>query len=359
MKRRLLLFGLLATLLIAGWVVWELMSPYQGYPERVVVEIRPRTGVKLIASRLRGEGVLAYRRPFLILYSVLRPWNGIKAGEYEFKGPLRPWDVYWKLVDGDVYYYPVIVPEGMDIFDVAKAVSRQLPIEEEAFLKVANDPSMIKDLDSEATSLEGYLFPDTYRVSHYSSPQSVARAMTDRFRRVLAGGVQKKLEASGMSLREALTLASLIEKETGRGGERPLIAGVFRNRLRRRVLLQCDPTVIYAARLNGRYKGKGVIRQSDLAFDSPYNTYRYPGLPPGPIANPGLKSIEAALEPADVKYLYFVSDNQGGHVFSRTLNEHLRAVRRYRRGRVVRASGQTSSSNSTGEGSGSSGNEKE
>ena len=359
MKRRLLLFAVLATLLIAGWIVWELRSPYQGYSERVIVEIRPRTGVKVIASRLRREGVLAYRRPFLILYSLLRPWHSLKAGEYEFKGPLRPWDVYWKLVSGDVYYYPVTVPEGMDIFEVAKAVSRQLPIEEEEFLKVANDPSSIRDLDPEATSLEGYLFPDTYRVSHYSNARVVARAMTDRFRQVLDGGVRKKLEASGMTLREALTLASLVEKETGRGEERPLIAGVFRNRLRRRSLLQCDPTVIYAARLNGRYKGMGIIRRSDLAFDSPYNTYLYPGLPPGPIANPGLKAIEAALEPADVKYLYFVSDNQGGHVFSRTLNEHLRAVRHYRRDRVVRAAGEKPSSTSSGEGSGSSGAEKE
>lgn len=338
MKRRLCLYGALATLLIAGWVAWELMSPYQGYHGTVIVEIQPRTKVKVIASQLRNEGVLAFRRPFLALYSVLRPWNGIKAGEYEFKVPLRPWDVYWKLVTGDVYWFPVTIPEGMDIFDVAKVVSGQLPIREEEFLEVANDPSLIRDLDSEATSLEGYLFPDTYRVSSKSTARSLARSMTDRFRQILKSGIREKLDSIDISLRETLTLSSLVEKETGKREERPVIAGVFWNRLRRRVLLQCDPTVIYAARLSGRYKGGGIIRQSDLAYDSPYNTYRYLGLPPGPIANPGLESIQAVLNPADVKYLYFVSDNRGGHIFSRTLAEHLRAVKLYRQGRVARVS---------------------
>ena len=334
LQLRLILFGVLACLLVVGWTFWELLRPYKAYPGEVVVEIRPRTGVKLMASQLQNRGVLAHRRPFLVLYALMRPWHGIQAGEYLFGEPMRPWDVYWKLVAGEVRYYPVTIPEGMDIFDVAKAVAHELPIPEPEFLEVARDVSLIRDLDPEADSLEGYLFPDTYHFARHSQAQAVARTMVSRFRAVLAD-FRPLPGKTGMGLRETIILASLVEKETGREGERPLISGVFRNRLRRRVLLQCDPTVIYAARLNDRYVG--VIRQSDLDYDSAYNTYRYAGLPPGPICNPGLRSIRAALEPADTDYMYFVSDGRGGHVFSSTGSQHVRAVARYRRAMRLQA----------------------
>ena len=330
MKLRLILFGVLACLLLGVWTVWELLSPYKAYPGEVVVEIVPRSGVKMIANQLQNQGVLAHRRPFLVLYSLMRPWHGVQAGEYLFRDPLRPWDVYWKLVSGEVRYYPVTIPEGMDIFDVAKAVARKLPIAELEFLKAARDVSLIRDLDPEADSLEGYLFPDTYHFARHSTPQEVARTMVSRFRAVLAE-FWPLLEKSGMGLRETLILASLVEKETGKGEERALIAGVFRNRLHLGYLLQCDPTVIYAARLNDRYAG--IIHQSDLDFDSPYNTYRSQGLPPGPICNPGLKSLRAAVHPAQTDYMYFVSDNEGGHIFSQTGKKHNRAVIQYRQER--------------------------
>ena len=197
----------------------------------------------------------------------------------------------------------------------------------ESFRAAASDPSPIRDIDPEADTLEGYLFPSTYRLSRRSTVAQVCRLMTDQFRTVW-----KKLDVTGKP-REVVTLASLVEKETGRPEERPRVAAVYKNRLTRGIKLDCDPTTIYAAMLQNRYRGK--IYRSDLNSEHPYNTYRHSGLPPGPIANPGEASLRAALMPAETDDLYFVArpDGSGGHNFSQTLREHTRAVAEYRRGR--------------------------
>jgi UPF0755 protein len=195
------------------------------------------------------------------------------------------------------------------------------------FIKAAQDTSLVTALDPSATDLEGYLFPDTYAFPRGADARRVVGQMADRFTTVLTPEMRESARARGMSVRELVTLASLVEKETARPDERPIVAAVYANRLRIGMPLQCDPTVIYALQREGRYDGN--LRRVDLTFDSPYNTYRYPGLPPGPIAAPGQGSLEAASQPAPVNYLYFVSRNDGSHEFARTLTEHNRNVQRY------------------------------
>ena len=185
----------------------------------------------------------------------------------------------------------------------------------------------MRDLDRSATDLEGYLFPETYAVSRHVMPQQLVRAMVERFTRVLTQDLRDAASARGLSVRQLVTLASIIEKETGAASERPLVAAVYSNRLKIGMGLQCDPTVIFALQRAGRFDGN--LSREDLAFDSPYNTYRYPGLPPGPIAAPGKGSLEAAARPADADYLYFVSRNDGTHAFARTLDEHNHNVQEF------------------------------
>jgi UPF0755 protein len=243
-----------------------------------------------------------------------------------------------KMARGDVVHHMVTFPEGTAREEMARIVAGQ-GIPPAAFLEAARDVSLVKDLDPAATDLEGYLFPDTYEVEPRRADAAAAlvKRMVHRFREVVAPSLER-LKASGHSLREVVTLASLVELETARKEERPHIAAVFLNRLQRRMPLQTDPTVIYALRLAGTWDGN--IRKDDLGVDSPYNTYRYPGLPPGPIASPGREAIRAVLEPLASEDLYFVSRNDGSHQFSRTLAEHERAVtlyQRHRRSQVVAA----------------------
>jgi UPF0755 protein len=269
----------------------------------------------------------------------------LRAGEYLFDRPLRPIDVWRKLVQGDVYLHPVIIPEGSDRFDIARILNLRLGIDPVQFFRVTEQAVAIQDLDPRAVSLEGYLFPDTYRFPRGVSAEAVVITMLTRFRHILATHFanqglsptpdsprQLGRGAGGGGTRgwhDVITLASLVEKETPEASERPLIAGVFERRLERGMALQSDPTVVYAARLD--HRSVGLITQSDLEFDSPYNTYRHSGLPPGPIASPGEASIRAALHPTVGDALYFVANNHGGHVFARTLAEHQRNVSRYRR----------------------------
>jgi len=345
MRRRLLLLVFGAAALVPLWLVVDLLSPYRGYSESILIVVEPGARAYQVADLLVAGGVLRHRLPFLVRYYAGRPRHALRAGEYLFDRPLRPIDVCRKLVQGDVYLHPVVVPEGSDRFDIARILNLRLGIDPEDFLRVTQQAMAISDLDPKAPSLEGYLFPDTYRFPRGVNAATVVLAMLARFRHVTA----TRFESQGLSpnpdflLRleegsgggeksgwhEVITLASLVEKETPEASERPLIAGVFERRLERGMPLQCDPTVVYAARLDNR--PAGPITRSDLGFDSPYNTYRYSGLPPGPIANPGEASIRAVLHPAKGDALYFVANNQGGHVFARTLAEHQRNVSRFRR----------------------------
>jgi UPF0755 protein len=240
---------------------------------------------------------------------------------------MTPLEAIDKLARGEVYVVPLTFREGLTIAEMAQLYAAHGFGTASAFVAAARDPSPIRELDPEATDLEGYLFPETYPVARRVDAKTLVRQMVGRFQHILTPDVRAALDASGLSLRQAVTLASIVEKETARADERPVVASVYENRLRIGMALQCDPTVIYALQRAGRYDGN--LRRADLAFDSRYNTYRYPGLPPGPIASPGRASIEAVLRPADADYLYFVSRNDGSHEFSRNLNEHNRNVQRY------------------------------
>jgi len=335
MKRKLVLLVFAAALAFGGWCAWDLHQPYRGYADPQMLEIPSGMGARGVADLLVVHGVLARRWPFLIRYYIGHAHHRLKAGEYLFDRPLRPIDVYRKLILGDVYLYPVVIPEGSDRFDIARIVAERMGIDPDDFLRRTEQTAPIRDLDPKAPSLEGYLFPDTYRFPRKVTAETIIATMVARFRHIMQTKLHAEFNAGAQNLHSVVTLASLVEKETPDPAERPMVAGVFTRRLEKSMLLQCDPTVIYAARLAGRYNG--VIHVSDLNFDSPYNTYRQRGLPPGPIANPGELSLRAAFHPAEGDALFFVSNNHGGHVFSKTLSEHLRNVARYREERNSRS----------------------
>ena len=323
-----ILWATMAGALLWGmWILADGTRPYLRGKAPVQVEIQRGTSISEIARQLQEVGVIRSTQTFLWLH-YLRPGQTLKAGEYAFPGRVSTLEVLRKLIRGDVDYELLTIPEGYNRFEIADAVSAQGLATREEFLEASAAASLLADLDPEAADLEGYLFPDSYHFSPRAGAAGIVQAMVDRFREVYSS-----LAPTGEKrpVREIVTMASLVEKEAKEPEERPLIAAVFYNRLERRILLQCDPTVIYAAMLEGRYDGK--IRQSHLDSPSPYNTYRRRGLPPGPIANPGKASLSAALRPASSDYLYFVVNHNGGHTFSRTLREHNRAVSLYRRGR--------------------------
>jgi UPF0755 protein len=329
MKRKLAAMVVALCLAGAAWGAWDLYRPYRGFAAPAMVEIPPGMGAPAIADLLVARGVLAHRWPFLARYWMGRTRRRLKAGEYRFDRPLRPIDVYRKLIAGDVYLYAVVIPEGSDRFDIARILAERLAIDPNAFLQRTEQTSLIQDLDPQAPTLEGYLFPDTYRFPRRVTADTVIATMILRFRHVMQTKLREEFVPGSGSLHSVVTLASLVEKETPDPAERPVVAGVFTLRLEKGMMLECDPTVTYAARL--AHRPIGIIRVSDLNFDSPFNTYRHAGLPPGPIANPGEISLRAAFHPASGNTLYFVSNNHGGHVFSRTLAEHQHNVARYRR----------------------------
>ncbi len=337
MKRRLAYLAVAlaaAGAIVAVALLREMYRPYQGYAGNVVLVIEPRTRAREVAALLAGHGVLAHRLPLLLLFALGRARHQqLRAGEYLFDRPLRPIDVYRKLAQGDVYLHPVVIPEGSNRFDMARIFHEQLGLDPEALLRVTRQTPLIRDLDPQAPTLEGYLFPDTYRFPRDVTAARVVETMVTRFRHVLESKFRLDVLTSRAPLHDVVTLASLVEKETPDPNERPVVAGVFARRLEKKWLLACDPTVVYAARLDHRMLARrpGPITKSDLLFDSPYNTYRHAGLPPGPIASPGEASIRAAFHPDGDDFLYFVSNNHGGHLFARTLAEHQRNVARYRR----------------------------
>lgn len=309
---------------LAGLAAAALVIPYQGFAAETFVEIPRGTGTRAIAQELAKDGVIRYSWEFELL-RLVKPSSKLQAGEYRFAKPASALDVFDRIARGDIYFVEFTVPEGSNIFDIAKSLESEGLIPAGDFLAAAEDPALIRDLSPKAKTLEGYLFPSTYRLSHTTTPSRLTKMMTDEFRKQWT-----KLSATNHAdPRSTVTLASLVEKETASPGERPLIASVFRNRLAQGMRLQCDPTTIYAALLENRYRG--AIHKSDLASANPYNTYENPGLPPGPIANPGAESLRAALDPADTPFLYFVAKPAGGgHQFSTTIAQHEKAVIAYR-----------------------------
>ena len=327
-RRLLLLLGVVALAVTSAFALaaYYLTRPFQGWKQPALVDVRPGTSSLAIAVRLRAAGVLRREWPFLLLHYLL-PGQTLKAGEYYFTRALSPWEVLGKLRRGEVRQHGITIPEGYNIFEVIDAVAASGLVSEEEIRPALRDTALIADLDPSAENLEGYLFPDTYYFTRHTSAAAMVKKMVARFRKVY-GELERRHSAS-RPVREIVILASLVEKETGLPEERRLVAGVFHNRLKTGLPLQCDPTVVYAALQAGRYRG--AILQSDLQFNSPYNTYRRRGLPPGPIANPGREALEAAMAPASTDYLYFVSNAESGHVFSTNLRDHSRAVAEYRR----------------------------
>jgi UPF0755 protein len=248
----------------------------------------------------------------------------LKAGEYRFAEPMSALEVVNKIARGDVYRRLVTFREGLTIREMAKVYEDAGLGKAADFETAARDTSAIRELDATATDLEGYLFPDTYSLRRETAAPVLVAQMVASFKRAFGDASRAAAAARQLSLREAVTLASLVEKETAVADERPIVAAVYLNRRAIGMPMQADPTVIYAMQRAGNYNGN--IRRDDLQIDSPYNTYRYPGLPPGPIASPGKAALDAAVNPAQVDYLYFVSKNDGSHVFARTLDEHNRNV---------------------------------
>jgi peptidoglycan lytic transglycosylase G len=329
--RRAFLVLLLLAVSAAGLWWHETRFPVRtaSQPPQILV-VEPGQGALGVGASLQALGLVRHPQVFRWHVALRGDDARLRTGEYELKGELSLDQIADLLVSGDVVRHTVTFPEGKDLEETV-ALAAAAGLDKEAFRAAVKSPSLVRDLDPEATDLEGYLFPDTYDVTRRPDAAVVlVQRMVQRFRDALkleAGA----LTASGRDLRDVVTLASVVEKETARGDERPRIAAVFLNRIRLGMPLQTDPTVIYALRRAGRYDGN--IRRADLEIDSPYNTYRYAGLPPGPIASPGLLALKAALHPEPVDDLYFVSRNDGSHYFSRTLAEHARAVDHYQRGR--------------------------
>lgn len=329
--------GLLALLVIAavgagaGWMDSQISRPYRGRrPEKVFVEIPHGTSRMNIARILRRGDVIRSRLAFE-LFSLWHIRTPLQAGEYYFDHPVTTREVFWQVAQGKIFVHTVTIPEGWTMFDIAAEMDRQGICNREDFLAAAQNSSLISDLAPKAKNLEGFLFPSTYEFTHHTTCEQVVKRMVQNFRAVWESVNTSEANAypQGLSLDQVVTLASLVERETPQKDERPLVAGVFCNRLKHGGPLQCDPTVAYALELQGN--PVKVVHAKDLQVDSPYNTYKNPGLPPGPIANPGEASLRAALAPAQTDYMYFVANDNGGHFFSKTLAEHNRNVAKYRR----------------------------
>ncbi len=318
------------------WIV-ETSTPVRAVdapPQPLVVA--PGSSAEAIGRQLAELGLVRHPLVFRVLVFARGVGGVLKAGEYSLEGPLSLDQIVDILARGEVMRNEVTIPEGLNMVETSEIMGAR-GVSAEEFLNAVHDPALVRDLDPQASDLEGYLFPDTYDIPRTADPVPVLVArMVQRFRDVMAPELPRIAER-GMTVRQVVILASLVERETARAEERPRIAAVFLNRLRKGMLLQTDPTVIYALRLAGKWDGN--IRRVDLQIDSPYNTYRYPGIPPGPIASPGRGALLGVLEPAEVKDLYFVSRNDGTHQFSETLTQHNRAVDRYQRRRLRRAVG--------------------
>jgi UPF0755 protein len=329
--RRGLTALLLLAALAAAWAGFRLyrqvFRPFQGYARSVVVRIESGMPVSAIARRLQEQGVIASAELFTRYYRMFHSASKLKSGEYLFDVPLSMRQIIRKLEQGKSILYKVTVQEGLWIGETAQALEAAGLFPAAEFVRAAGDPAPIRDLDPQAEDLEGYLFPDTYLVSRDITAREMAALMVDHFRKSFGNAFVWRARDIGFTVRQAVIMASLVEKETANRDERFLVSSVFHNRLRKGMLLDCDSTIVYALKKAGLYDGD--LRWVDLKGDSPYNTRRHRGLPPGPIASPGYAALEAALYPESSDYLFFVAKGGGSHYFSRTLAEHNRAVRRY------------------------------
>lgn len=302
---------------VSGWLAWALWTPVTPEGQKFVL-LRQGYSTRRIASELRSAGVIRNADAFVLWHSFHRK-RSLKAGEYLFEKTANALEVHDRLARGDIYVHTVVIPEGYTMFDIAKSIQDAGLGPSQEFLNVAmSDTALIADLAPEAKTLDGYLFPNTYEFTRTQTMQDMAAAMVKKFRQVA--------HEIGLSadFQKTVTMASIVEKETAVPEERPLVASVYYNRLAKNMALQADPSVIYGELLLGAYAG--VLHHEDMQFHSAYNTYLHPGLPPGPIGNPGRSSLEAALHPETTSYYYFVSDGNGHHKFAHSLEEHNRNV---------------------------------
>ncbi len=324
-----LLFFFLCTF-VALYIGYSLMSPAGVDTKEDIFIVKKGSGLKAVATELETRGLIGNRHLFMLWAILKGGTRDIKAGEYSLSQSLPPVRIFHILASGAVKTYPVTIPEGLTAEQVADILAKKSLIEKGKFISLVWDKALVASYHIDGPSLEGYLYPDTYVVSRDAGARALVKLMVNRFWEVYSGLIKDQKSAAGtpLQLREIVTLASIVEKETGLPEERPIIASVFLNRLKKRMRLESDPTVIY-----GLKDFDGNLKREDLRTPSPYNTYIHHGLPPGPIANPGRESLMAVINPAETGYLYFVSKNDGSHYFSATLQEHNRAVAKYQRGR--------------------------
>ncbi len=328
----ILVGGVLGAAGYAGFYAYTfLITPPSAEASERIVLIKPGTPVRGVAEILHEASVISDKNLFMILARFYREGKSIKAGEYQFTTAMLPTDVLEILQEGKIFFRAATIPEGYTMYQIAELLAEQGFLDKEKFLELASDKDFIAELKIEAETLEGYLFPNTYHIHRGMNTDEIMRKMAGEFWQVMPPDLQQEIQQKGFTIHEIVTLASIVEKEVRVDEERELISAVYHNRLRIKMKLDSDPTVIY-----GLKNFDGNLTKADLRKDTPYNTYRRRGLPPGPIANPGEASILAAVRPAEVKYLYFVSRNDGTHKFSSSYKEHLRAVREYQKKRKNR-----------------------
>lgn len=314
----------LSSVLVCAFLLAFLWLPGPGQHGTAEIRIERGEPLSAVVEQLRERAVITNPRLFILWSRLLAVEKKVHWGRYRFELPMSPGEVLDQMVLGTGAFRRITVPEGLTVKEIAGLLEGAGIARGDRFLAEARRPELLSRLGLEGKGIEGHLFPDTYFFTPHTTEREIVMAMTDQFRHNFSRAMREKLRQLGWSLHQLVTLASLIEKETGDEAERPLVSAVFHNRLKREIPLQSDPSVVY-----GLKRFSGQLTRQDLQSPSPYNTYRIRGLPPAPICNPGLASLMAALYPAEVPYLYFVSKNDGSHLFSVTLAEHNRAVEKY------------------------------
>jgi len=314
---------------LSSWLSFESACLRRSSRQKIFFEVEKGKGVKAIAQSLKAKGVIKKKWAFLVRYELSFYPRSLKAGEYLFTPPYSTQEILDYLTRGKIYLHPVTVAEGLTAKETIELFLSYGFSSEEEFWRAFQDIEIISSWDRKAQNLEGYLYPETYYFPRSLPAKEIVQKMAEQFKAVFNESWRRRAADLMMTTREIVILASLIEKEASLHEEKKLISSVFHNRLKLRMKLDCDPTIIYVLKQKGKFEGK--LRSRDLRLDSPYNTYLYAGLPPGPICNPGKESLEAALWPDEDSYLYFVSKNDGSHHFSRSFKEHQLAVRKFQK----------------------------
>ena len=342
---RVLRLGLLLLLLIlagAAYLYYRLeYPPKPATPSQVTVVVPAKTSTADIFRKLAEAGVVRDAKLAEIYYRIYRFRTPLQAGEYRFDRPTPIDDIINRMGRGDVVKYSIVVPDGLTADETFQLFWSRGIGGPDGFRRSMQETELLPGLTEGVTDLEGYLFPDTYVVTRSTPARTIVDLMVGQFRKNFTPDMREKARKLDLSVQQAVTLASIVEKESGVEDEGPTIASVYLNRLKRGMRLQADPTVIYALKRDGKWSG--TLYRSDYNYSSPYNTYANDGLPPGPICNPGLTALKAAVSPAKTDYLYFVADASGGHRFSRTFEEHLIAIAAAKRQRAANEAAQEDS----------------